>query len=61
MKFRTFENLHATAGFAAFLASFQITGTSDPAVQFHARLRFLAFTAQFVEREYDPLALAASR
>ena len=61
LKFRTFENLHATAGFAAFLASFQITGTSDPAVQFHARLRFLAFTAQFVEREYDPLALAASR
>jgi hypothetical protein len=61
LKFRTFENLHATAGFAAFLASFQITGTSDPAVQFQARLRFLAFTAQFVEREYDPLALAASR
>jgi len=26
VKLRTFENLHAMAGFAAFLASFQITG-----------------------------------
>jgi len=59
LKFRTFESLHATASLTAFLASFQITGTSDPAVQFQARLRFLAFTGQFVEREYDPLALAA--
>ncbi len=59
LKFRTFESLHATASFAAFLASFQVTGTSDPAVQLQARLRFLAFTGQFVEREYDPLGLAA--
>jgi cholesterol oxidase len=59
LRFRTFEDLHAAASFAAFLASFQITGTSDPFVQFQARLRFLAFTAQFVEREYDPLAMAA--
>jgi hypothetical protein len=56
MKFRTFENLAATANFAGFLASFQITGTGDAAVQFQARMRFLAFTAQFVERQYDPLA-----
>jgi cholesterol oxidase len=61
LKFRTFESLHATASFAAFLASFQVTGTDDPVVQFQARMRFLAFTGQFVEREYDPLALAASR
>jgi hypothetical protein len=59
LKFRTFEDLHAAASFAAFLASFQISGTSDSVVQFQARLRFLAFTAQFVVREYDPLALAA--
>jgi hypothetical protein len=56
MKFRTFENLAATANLAGFLASFQITGTVDAAIQFQARMRFLAFTAQFVERQYDPLA-----
>jgi hypothetical protein len=61
LKFRTFESLHATASFAAFLASFQITGTSDPVVQFQARMRFLAFTGQFVEREYDPLGFGASQ
>jgi hypothetical protein len=59
LKFRTFEDLAATANLAGFLASFQVTGTSDPAVQLQARLRFLAFTAQFVQREYDPLAIAA--
>jgi cholesterol oxidase len=59
LKFRTFEDLSATANLAGFLASFQVTGTSDPAAQLQARLRFLAFTAQFVQREYDPLALAA--
>jgi hypothetical protein len=36
-----------------------VTGTSDPAIQFQARMRFLAFTAQFVEREYDPLGFSA--
>ena len=55
MKFRTFEDLAAVSSLAGFLASFQITGTGDPAIQLQARLRFLAFTAQFVEREYDPL------
>jgi hypothetical protein len=59
MRFRTFEDLAAAGSFAAFLASFQITWTGDPVVQFQARMRFLAFTAQFVEREYDPLALGA--
>ena len=55
LKFRTFEDLAATANLAGFLASFQVTGTGDPATQLQARLRFVAFTAQFVEREYDPL------
>ncbi len=59
MKFRTFEDLAAIGNLTAFLASFQITGTGDPAVQLQARMRFLAFTGQFVEREYDPLAMAA--
>jgi cholesterol oxidase len=60
LKFRTFEDLAAVSNFAGFLASFQVTGTSDPAMQLQARLRFIAFTAQFVEREFDPLAFAAS-
>ena len=55
LKFRTFEDLAAVSNLAGFLASFQIAGTSDPVTQLQARLRFLAFTAQFVQREYDPL------
>lgn len=55
LKFRTFENWAAAGSLAAFLASFQITGTEDPAVQLQARMRFVAFTAQFTMREYDPL------
>jgi cholesterol oxidase len=57
LKFRTFEDLAAVSNLAGFLASFQVTGTSDPALQLQARLRFIAFTGQFVQREYDPLAL----
>jgi hypothetical protein len=57
LKFRTFENLAAIGNLAAFLASFQVTGTDDPAIQLQARMRFLAFTGQFVGREYNPLAL----
>jgi cholesterol oxidase len=60
LKFRTFEDIAAVGSFAAFLASFRVTGTSDPRYQFQARLRFLAFTAQFVQREYDPLDAAAA-
>ena len=56
LKFRTFEDLAAVASLATFLASFQVTGTNEPAIQFQARMRFLAFTAQFVQREFDPLA-----
>jgi len=55
LRFRTFEDLAAARNLAGFLTSFQVTGTPDPAVQFQARMRFLAFTGQFVEREYDPL------
>src|SRR5689334_6294617 len=60
LKFRTFEDLAALGNLTAFLASFQVTGTNDPVVQLQARMRFLAFTGQFVEREYDPLALPMS-
>jgi cholesterol oxidase len=56
VKFRTFENLAAVGSLADFLTSFQVTGTSDPVIQLQARMRFIAFTAQFVQREYDPLA-----
>jgi hypothetical protein len=61
MKFRTFEDFAAVSNFAGFLNSFQITGTADPVVQLQARLRFIAFTAQFMQREYDPLGLPASQ
>ncbi len=61
LKFRTFEDLAAVGNLAGFLTSFQITGTSDPRMQLQARLRFLAFTGQFVQREYDPLALPVRR
>ena len=55
LKFRTFEDFAAVSNLAGFLTSFQVTGTGDPVMQLQARLRFLAFTGQFVEREYDPL------
>jgi hypothetical protein len=42
-----------------FLRSFQVTGTDDPLLRTQGLLRFLAFTAQFVQHEYDPLALSA--
>ncbi|MCC6858342.1 MAG: GMC family oxidoreductase [Bryobacterales bacterium] len=56
LRFRTFEDLAATANLAGFLRSFQVTGTSDPLLRLQAQMRFLAFTGQFVQREYDPLA-----
>jgi cholesterol oxidase len=60
LRFRTFENLAAVSNLAGFLTSFQVTGTSDPAIQLQARLRFLAFTGQFVQREYDPLGFGTA-
>jgi hypothetical protein len=56
MLFRTFQDLAAVGNLAGFLTSFQITGTNDPVIQLQARMRFIAFTAQFVQREYDPLS-----
>ena len=56
LKFRTFEDLAAVGNLVGFLSSFQVTDTSDPLLQVQARMRFLAFTAQFVQLEYDPLA-----
>ncbi len=60
LKFKTFEDFAAVENLAGFLGSFQITGTGDPAIQFQARMRFLAFTAQFVQREFDPLGSGGS-
>jgi len=56
MKFRTFENLAAVGNVVGFLSSFQVTGTDDPIIQMQAKMRFIAFTAQFVLMEYDPLS-----
>ncbi len=56
LQFRTFQDLAAVGNLAGFLGSFTVTGTSDPRLQLQARMRFLAFTAQFVQREYDPLS-----
>ena len=56
LKFHTFEDLAAVGNFADFLRSFNVTGSDDPLLQLQAKMRFLAFTAQFVQREYDPLA-----
>jgi hypothetical protein len=55
LKFKTFENVQAIGSFAQFLASFEVTGTSNPVLKAQAKLRFLAFTNQFILREYDPL------
>jgi cholesterol oxidase len=57
LRFRTFEDLPAVGNLAGFLKSFSATGTTDPLIRLQAQMRFLAFTAQFVQREYDPLAL----
>jgi cholesterol oxidase len=56
LKFRTFENAAAFGSLLGFLRSFRVTGTTDPVVQLHGQMRFLAFTARFVQQEYDPLS-----
>jgi cholesterol oxidase len=56
LKFRTFEDLAAIGNLAGFLGSFKVTGTDDPMIRAQGQMRFLAFTGQFVEHEYDPLA-----
>jgi len=56
LKFRTFENATALRTMFDFMRSFQVTGTADPLLRVQAQMRFLAFTAQFVQTEYDPLS-----
>jgi cholesterol oxidase len=56
LKFRTFEDLAAVGNLLGFLRSFRVTGTDNPALQLQAQVRFLAFTGQFLQREYDPLS-----
>jgi hypothetical protein len=56
LKFRSFEDIAATANLVGFLRSFKVTGTDNPLLQLQAQMRFLAFTGQFVQQEYDPLA-----
>jgi Choline dehydrogenase and related flavoproteins len=56
LKFKTFEDIAAVQNLAGFLRSFKVTGTSDPLLQLQGQMKFFAFTAQFVQREYDPLA-----
>jgi hypothetical protein len=57
LKFRTFENLAAVGSLADFLTSFQVTGDQRPGDSDCKRACASSpFTAQFVQREYDPLA-----
>ncbi|MCS6952198.1 MAG: GMC family oxidoreductase [Bryobacterales bacterium] len=56
LKFRTFEDLPAVRNLADFLTSFRVTGTEDPLLKLQAQMRFLAFTAHFIQQEYDPLS-----
>ena len=57
MKFRTFEDAAAVGNLFGFLRSFRVTGTTDPMIQLQGQMRFIAFTARFVQQEYDPLSL----
>jgi hypothetical protein len=54
LKFRTFEDLMAADSMLAFARSFRITGTDNLVIQTQARLKFLAFAARYVQREYVP-------
>ena len=58
LKFRTFQDLTALQDLISFLYSFRITGpgADSPRIQLQGKMRFLAFIAQFVQREYDPLS-----
>jgi len=58
LKFRTFEDLAAVRSLAGFLGSFRVRNTNDPLLKLQAQIRFLAFTMQFIQQEYDPLAVA---
>jgi hypothetical protein len=56
LKFRTFEDIAAVQNLTGFMRSFKVTGTDNPLLQLQGQMRFLAFTAQFVQQEYDPLS-----
>lgn len=56
LKFRTFEDIAAVGNLTGFLRSFRVTGTDNPVLQAQGQMRFLAFTGQFVQSEYDPLS-----
>ena len=56
LKFRTFEDPAAVRSLFDFLRSFRVTGTTNPIVQLQGQMRFMAFTARFVQQEYDPLS-----
>jgi hypothetical protein len=55
LKFKTFEDPQAVGSMAKFFGSFRVTGTDSPVLQAEGMARFLAFTNQFILREYDPL------
>ncbi len=54
--FRMFQDLSAAESALKFLRSFQVTGTDDPWLKAQAQLRFMAFSSQFIVREYEPLS-----
>jgi cholesterol oxidase len=55
LKFKTFEDPQAIGSMAKFFSSFRVTGTDSPVLKAEGCARFLAFTNQFILREYDPL------
>jgi cholesterol oxidase len=57
LKFKTFENIAGLRNIATLLGTFSVSGTDNPQLKLQAQMRYIAFTAQFVQREYDPLAL----
>lgn len=57
LKFKTFENPEAVSSFTNFLSSFRVTGTDNPILKIQGQVRFLAFTNQFIVREYEPTSI----
>ena len=55
LKFKTFEDLQAVGSMAKFFGSFRVTGTDSSVLKAEGMACFLAFTDQFILREYDPL------
>jgi cholesterol oxidase len=59
LKFKTFEDLAAVGSFVDYLGSVRVTGTNDSRIIAQTVLQFLAFTNQFVIREYEPLSIVS--